>query len=627
LPAKHQVSKALKIMDQRSYRRVLRQIGQGQSGLRLVGLTMLGWLWASLVGGTPEFRPLSTTLPEPGIDLMQYDPAAQATDVNTQTGTQVKLNGRMLNLAWQRRSEQIGIADLDLAAKMGPQLLNTAVPTQQPVEWFSSAPRVLPAWQSGPTRYLDISSLAAEFGWQIKTLGNVLELSTRPAQVSAIRQGRQDWGDRIVVDLNQPALWEVEETATGTTIRLDAAIAPALQSAFVSRPGRWVKQLQVAQAGQQTVLTIAVTDGVRPRTWSLSNPNRLVIDFRQDDMPERDIAWAPGLRWQQRYVALGSSRFPVYSLTLDPKQQMASLLPIWSNATTATGTSPLITMARQWQAAAVINGGFFNRNNQLPLGALRYDSRWISGPILGRGAIAWDGDGRLLMDRLSLSQVITTAAGRAFSVLTINSGYVQAGVSLYTPDWGATYTPLVDNEIVVTVRNQQVVQQQRLATAGSGTVPIPRDGYLLALRSDSTTAAALPPGTELALSSQAQPTAFEQYPHVMGAGPLLLRNRQIVLDAKQEGFSPNFIQGTAPRSVMGVTENGEWLIVAIQNRVGGRGPTLSETAQLMQRLGCIDALNLDGGSSSSLYLNGSLLNRHPRTAARVHNGLGIFISQ
>jgi exopolysaccharide biosynthesis protein len=78
---------------------------------------------------------------------------------------------------------------------------------------------------------------------------------------------------------------------------------------------------------------------------------------------------------------------------------------------------------------------------------------------------------------------------------------------------------------------------------------------------------------------------------------------------------------------MGVTENGEWLIVAIQNRVGGRGPTLSETAQLMQRLGCIDALNLDGGSSSSLYLNGSLLNRHPRTAARVHNGLGIFISQ
>lgn len=627
MPAKHQVSKALKIMDQRSYRRVLRQIGQGQSGLRLVGLTMLGWLWASLVGGTPEFRPLSTTLPEPGIDLMQYDPAAQATDVNTQTGTQVKLNGRMLNLAWQRRSEQIGIADLDLAAKMGPQLLNTAVPTQQPVEWFSSAPRVLPAWQSGPTRYLDISSLAAEFGWQIKTLGNVLELSTRPAQVSAIRQGRQDWGDRIVVDLNQPALWEVEETATGTTIRLDAAIAPALQSAFVSRPGRWVKQLQVAQAGQQTVLTIAVTDGVRPRTWSLSNPNRLVIDFRQDDMPERDIAWAPGLRWQQRYVALGSSRFPVYSLTLDPKQQMASLLPIWSNATTATGTSPLITMARQWQAAAVINGGFFNRNNQLPLGALRYDSRWISGPILGRGAIAWDGDGRLLMDRLSLSQVITTAAGRAFSVLTINSGYVQAGVSLYTPDWGATYTPLVDNEIVVTVRNQQVVQQQRLATAGSGTVPIPRDGYLLALRSDSTTAAALPPGTELALSSQAQPTAFEQYPHVMGAGPLLLRNRQIVLDAKQEGFSPNFIQGTAPRSVMGVTENGEWLIVAIQNRVGGRGPTLSETAQLMQRLGCIDALNLDGGSSSSLYLNGSLLNRHPRTAARVHNGLGIFISQ
>jgi exopolysaccharide biosynthesis protein len=41
-------------------------------------------------------------------------------------------------------------------------------------------------------------------------------------------------------------------------------------------------------------------------------------------------------------------------------------------------------------------------------------------------------------------------------------------------------------------------------------------------------------------------------------------------------------------------------------------------------LGAIDALNLDGGSSTGLYLGGQLLDRSPYTAARVHNGLGIF---
>ncbi len=67
------------------------------------------------------------------------------------------------------------------------------------------------------------------------------------------------------------------------------------------------------------------------------------------------------------------------------------------------------------------------------------------------------------------------------------------------------------------------------------------------------------------------------------------------------------------------------MFAAVHNRVGGAGPTLAEHAQLMQQMGCVDALNLDGGSSTSLYLGGQLLDRFPNTAARVHNGIGIFL--
>ncbi|MEL7227536.1 MAG: phosphodiester glycosidase family protein, partial [Cyanobacteria bacterium J06576_12] len=78
-------------------------------------------------------------------------------------------------------------------------------------------------------------------------------------------------------------------------------------------------------------------------------------------------------------------------------------------------------------------------------------------------------------------------------------------------------------------------------------------------------------------------------------------------------------------TAVGKTSDGTWLIATMHDRVGGRGPTLSETAQIMQQLGAVDALNLDGGSSSSLYLGGQLLNRQPRTAARVNNGIGLFV--
>jgi exopolysaccharide biosynthesis protein len=105
----------------------------------------------------------------------------------------------------------------------------------------------------------------------------------------------------------------------------------------------------------------------------------------------------------------------------------------------------------------------------------------------------------------------------------------------------------------------------------------------------------------------------------------LVQNRQIVLDAKGEQFSDAFIQQSAIRSCVGISAAGNLMVVAIHNRIGGRGPTLAETAQLMQLLGAVDAINFDGGSSTGLYLGGQLLDRSPETAARVHNGLGIFL--
>jgi hypothetical protein len=361
----------------------------------------------------------------------------------------------------------------------------------------------------------------------------------------------------------------------------------------------------------------------RLRVWSLTNPNRVVIDVRQDAVP-KDIAWAPGVRWQSGMVAVGNRSFPVQQLRLNPQQ--VRLRPIWASQPSVPGITPLVTMARQSEAVAAINAGFFNRNNQLPLGAIRDNGRWISGPILNRGAIAWNDQGQAVLNRLFLSHTATTDQGRGFPVGQINSGYVQAGIGLYTADWGNLYRPIIDNEILVTVRQNQVVQQTPGGAAGQASIAVPSDGYLLAVRAYSEAARSLAPGNTVSLTTDLRPLEFGSFPYAIGGGPLLVKDRRIVLNAQAEGFSAAFARQAAPRSAIGRTQTGELLLVAIHNSPGGRGPTLTETAQIMAQLGSTDALNLDGGNSASLYLGGAMINRHPQTAGRVHNGLGVFLA-
>jgi hypothetical protein len=479
-----------------------------------------------------------------------------------------------------------------------------------------------------------VTDFAQRAGWQISVNGNTLLITSAKATVQAIRQGRQPWGDRIVVDLDRPTPWQVREESRGAleqgsrgekgrlisaghlphkewAIAIDAAAQPALIQRF--NPTTTL-----------TTIRLSLPSGLSPRVSTLPNPNRIVIDIRPDAMVERDILWASGLRWRQQFVNLGASRFPVVWLEINPAVGL-TIKPIASEPTTLVGIAPLLKTAQRYSAAAAINGGFFNRNNKLPLGAIRRDGRWLSSPILNRGAIAWNDAGQVKIGRLSLQETLITSTGQRLPLFAFNSGYVQAGIARYSDTWGPTYTPAIDNEMIVVVQNNSVTAQLPGGAAGKTAFPIPPNGYLLALRGKDAAALNLPVGTLISGESATVPAYFAPYPHILGAGPLLLQNRQIVLDAKAEGFSDAFIRETAARSAIGTTEEGTLLIAAVHNRAGGTGPTLAEISKIMQQLGCVDALNLDGGSSTSLYLGGQLLNRSPRTAARVHNGLGIFL--
>ncbi|NJO39692.1 MAG: phosphodiester glycosidase family protein [Cyanobacteria bacterium CRU_2_1] len=546
----------------------------------------------------------------------------------TQRGEQITLNGRAFSIPWSQRQERFGITDAGFIQTIGVDLLNTDEVSQQPIAWFSDqqvSPIILSTWLSEQYRYLDITELAQRFGWQVQVNGSSLQISTPAAKVTGVRQGRQSWGDRIVVDLDQATPWQLNEQPGETIITIEAQIDPALIQSFKGNAGNRITSLTVETSDNRTVIRVGIPAGIRPRVWAIPEPNRLLIDVRPDSLAEREIQWAPGIRWRQQFVSLGADKFPVVSLEINPRQPGVTVKPIVSNASTLIGTAPLSSTAQQIQVVAAINGGFFNRNTQMPLGAIRRENRWVSGPILDRGAIAWNDSGEVSVGRLSLQETIVTSNGQQFPVLFLNSGFIASGICRHTSEWGSSYTNILDHEILVTVQDNKVINQQRTNAAGQTTVPIPSDGYLLVIRDDTATANALTPGTPIQLETATQPAEFANFAQILGAGPLLIQNGQIVLNAQAEQFNEGFRQQAAPRSVILTTAEGNLMLVTVHNRVNGLGPTLTEVAQLMQKLGAIHALNLDGGSSTTLYLGGQLIDRSSSSAARVHNGIGVFI--
>ncbi|MEA5452226.1 phosphodiester glycosidase family protein [Leptolyngbya sp. CCNP1308] len=581
-----------------------------------------GWIGVSLIGAIAPWPVLAIP---PVVPSAEVSPANAAVTTPAQ-GQTLTLNGRQVSIPWVVVDGQIGLADYGLTEHLGATLLSTGDPMQQPVQWFTDPgnPIELAAWLQDGYRFLDIGPLAERHGWQVQPGGGNLQLSTPPAQVVALRRVPQPGGEQLIVELSGPAPASLADSGDALNLTLGAtADARVIGSAIASPAGAYLGALTVTP----TIggLRLQASASHPPHLITQANPNQIVIDVRADSLQPHSIAWAPGVRWQQRYVSVAGQPFPVYYLQIDPTQ--ASLRPIWTDPTAAVGTAPLTTIAQRWQASAAINAGFFNRNNQYPLGAVRASNTWISGPILSRGVVGWNEQGQVRMERLALQQTLTTASGQRFSVLAINSGYVQAGIGLYTPAWGATYRPVIESETVVTVVDGIVTAQQPASTIDPGGLPIPPNGYLLALRSYATAAQALPPGQQVSIASDLLPATMAPFPNLIGGGPLLVRDRTLVLNAQLEQFSAAFGTQAAPRSAIGLTATGEILLVAVHNSPLGSGPTLDQLAQIMLQLGSTDALNLDGGSSASLYLGGRLINRSPRTAARVNNGIGLFFPQ
>ena len=93
----------------------------------------------------------------------------------------------------------------------------------------------------------------------------------------------------------------------------------------------------------------------------------------------------------------------------------------------------------------------------------------------------------------------------------------------------------------------------------------------------------------------------------VGGGPVLLQNGKVNITNNDElKFAGKAIEDKHPRTAMGYTKDNKLIILVIQGRFPGNaeGATLPQEAKILQDLGCWEALNLDGGGSSCMLVNG-----------------------
>ncbi|HUC82652.1 MAG TPA: phosphodiester glycosidase family protein [Flavisolibacter sp.] len=92
----------------------------------------------------------------------------------------------------------------------------------------------------------------------------------------------------------------------------------------------------------------------------------------------------------------------------------------------------------------------------------------------------------------------------------------------------------------------------------------------------------------------------------IGGGPVLVQNGNIQITNNEEWkFAGKAINDKHPRTAMGYTSDNKLIILVIEGRSkGSGGATLIQQAQILKDLGCVEALNLDGGGSSCMLVNG-----------------------
>ncbi len=444
-----------------------------------------------------------------------------------------------------------------------------------------------------------------------------------------VRIGRHPNRTRMVLDLDGPALLAADfsHPDKARLFLRSPGLGEAVSMQLWEFEGGPIPQVCVASAGRGVVEVTAQCKGATGwQVFTLGDPPRVVVDFRLPVPSEgaakpegREGAGPAGLpkpaplpkppckavRWHSERVPTGAGQAMVHVVAFKPGQADIELRPVLAGSTVRErGTVPQI--AQRLGALAAVNGGFFSPRHGVPLGMLVIDGEWIRAPLPRRPVLVIMRDGSCRITRLEADIRVRFEGLGFLPVSGINQNHWQPdSVVIYTPRWGDRLAGAPDKTRLV-VEGGRVVA---IETSGAD-VPIPPNGFVVSgCGRRAVSLLRVQVGMKARWTATTEP-ALPDMAHALGGGPLLVGGGKIVLDPAFENFRSDVTGGRKARTAVGVAPGGKVVLVAVEGPPAGRGTgmTLWELAKLMQRLGCWDAMNLDGGSSTQLVIQGRLVN-------------------
>jgi len=277
----------------------------------------------------------------------------------------------------------------------------------------------------------------------------------------------------------------------------------------------------------------------------------------------------------------------------------------------ASGPETTSSMCVRVRCVVGVNADFMGSGGTL-VGAMISRGELVATPGIPHTQLNFDAAGRgSIGEGLDWRAQVSTSDGQAVGVQQVNRPLLGDGINLYSRRFGPSTLADADAvEVVLGLATTEVlpsgVTRVRTVTLRSGgNAPIGAGQVVLSGRGagGQALAAFAQRAGRLDTSLLVQTAAAQS----TGASPHLLNKGQI---GYPSGNGDSFTQARHPRTMAGTTPAGETLLVTADGRQGGStGLSLLEATSLMAALGATDAVNLDGGGSTTFVTGGAVRNQ------------------
>lgn len=440
--------------------------------------------------------------------------------------------------------------------------------------------------------------------------------ATVQAQITGMRVGSSATRIRIVLDMDAPAKFKDNSTQNGVVLDIDTA-ADKMQRKINDAS---VADISLIKKGKnKSQLVVGLKKPTQHKVIVLKRPNRLVIDVYRIQIVKVTKDLGNGLAYTFWQDDMSGLPVRIYALTLAPDSRY-ELRP-FSGAGAVNGRGRLARAVAANGARAAVNACYFDTDGWV-IGNCKWNGSFFGVDDTPRSAFIVDKEGKASIQKdLSYLGTVSLPDGRTLTIKGLNRQRITDDLVLFNRNYaGSTRTNEHGREV-------RVSKGRATEVSAKGNMRLDRESLVLSGHGANADALArVRRGDRVAIAQTLGSRLADEARLVVGGGPLLVEKGVVNVRSREESIAPDIAYGRAPRTGIGIKADGTVLLMVVDGRSRySAGMSLKEFATYLKRFGAVSAVNLDGGGSSEMVLDGKIMNRPSDGSERpVSIGLGIF---